>query len=118
MRAAVVARDHGRCRVPGCRASRWVEVHHVQPRAQGGRHTLANLISLCGGHHDAVHVGRLRIARSASGEVVFAHADGTPYGASPGTRDEPPTAAARGGRADAAPMTGRWRRGSTDRCGR
>ncbi|MCB9574732.1 MAG: HNH endonuclease [Kofleriaceae bacterium] len=104
VRAAVVARDHGRCRVPGCRAARWVEVHHVQPRAQGGRHTLANLISLCGGHHDAVHVGRLKITRSASGEVVFTHADGRPYGAPPRTRDEPPTAAARVDRADAAHM--------------
>ncbi|MCB9560639.1 MAG: HNH endonuclease [Kofleriaceae bacterium] len=107
VRAAVVARDHGRCRVPGCRAARWVEVHHVRPRAQGGPHTMANLVSLCGGHHDAVHVGRLRITRSASGEVVFTHADGRPYGAPPRTRDErdePPTAAARVDRADAAHM--------------
>ncbi|MCB9571740.1 MAG: HNH endonuclease [Kofleriaceae bacterium] len=107
VRAAVVARDHGRCRVPGCRASRWVEVHHVQPRAQGGRHTLANLISLCGGHHDAVHVGRLKITRSASGQVVFTHADGRPYGAPPRTRDErdePVMAAAHVDRADAAHM--------------
>ncbi|MCA9679532.1 MAG: HNH endonuclease, partial [Myxococcales bacterium] len=81
IRRAVIARDHGRCRVPGCRSSRFVEVHHVQPRAQGGRHTMDNLISLCGGHHDAVHAGRLRIARAASGEPTFTHADGRPYGA-------------------------------------
>ncbi|MCB9572319.1 MAG: HNH endonuclease [Kofleriaceae bacterium] len=90
IRRAVIARDHGRCRVPGCRSARFVEVHHVRPRAQGGPHTLANLISLCGGHHDAVHAGRLRIARAASGEPVFSHADGRPYGApspaSPTTR--------------------------------
>ena len=105
VRAAVVARDHGRCRVPGCRAARWVEVHHVQPRAQGGPHTLANLISLCGGHHDAVHVGRLKITRSASGQVGFVHADGRRYGAPPRTRDErDEPAAVRVGRADAAPM--------------
>ena len=105
VRAAVVARDHGRCRVPGCRASRWVEVHHVQPRAQGGRHTMANLVSLCGGHHDAVHVGRLKITRASSGQVVFTHADGRPYGAPPSTRDEgheATTAPVRVDRADAA----------------
>ncbi|MCB9573951.1 MAG: HNH endonuclease [Kofleriaceae bacterium] len=101
VRAAVVARDHGRCRVPGCRASRWVEVHHVQPRAQGGPHTMANLVSLCGGHHDAVHAGRLRITRSASGEVVFTHADGRRYGAPPRARDEPVTAAVHVDHADA-----------------
>ncbi|MCB9561529.1 MAG: HNH endonuclease [Kofleriaceae bacterium] len=81
IRRAVIARDHGRCRVPGCRSSRFIEVHHIQPRAQGGRHTVANLISLCGGHHDAVHVGRLQIAPAASGEPTFTHADGRPYGA-------------------------------------
>ena len=118
IRRAVIARDHGRCRVPGCRSWRFVEVHHVQPRAQGGRHTMDNLISLCGGHHDAVHAGRLKITRSASGQVVFVHADGRRYGAPPRTRDErDEPAAVRVGRADAAPMTGRWRSGSSDRCG-
>ena len=89
VRAAVIARDHARCRVPGCRSARWIEVHHVRPRAQGGRHTMDNLICLCGGHHDAVHVGRLRIARAASGEIVFTHADGRQYGATPGTTKTP-----------------------------
>ena len=83
--AAVIARDHHRCRVPGCRSSRWIEVHHVQPRAQGGRHTLDNLICLCGGHHDAVHAGRLQITRAPSGDLAFTHADGRRYGAPPTT---------------------------------
>ncbi|MCA9680373.1 MAG: HNH endonuclease, partial [Myxococcales bacterium] len=77
----------------------------VRPRAQGGPHTMANLVSLCGGHHDAVHAGRLKITRSASGEVVFTHADGRPYGAPPrprDERDEPVTAAVRVDRTDAA----------------
>ncbi|MCB9562544.1 MAG: HNH endonuclease [Kofleriaceae bacterium] len=98
IRRAVIARDHGRCRVPGCRSTRFVELHHVQPRAQGGRHTMANLISLCGGHHDAVHVGRLRIARAASGEPVFSHADGRPYGA---PSPAPPTTRRHAGQASA-----------------
>ena len=55
----------------------------MRPRAQGGQHTPGNLICLCGGHHDAVHVRRLRIERAASGEVVFTHADGRRYGAAP-----------------------------------
>ncbi|MCB9559281.1 MAG: HNH endonuclease [Kofleriaceae bacterium] len=95
VRAAVIARDHGRCRVPGCRSSRWIEVHHVRPRARGGRHTLDNLICLCGGHHDAVHVGRLRIAGGAEGELVFTHADGRRYGAPPETTKAPPEAMSR-----------------------
>ena len=55
----------------------------MQPRAQGGPHTMANLVSLCGGHHDAVHAGRSQIKRSTSGQVVFTHADGRRYGAAP-----------------------------------
>ena len=42
-----------------------------------------NLICLRGGHHDAVHVGRSRIERAASGETVFTHAGGRRYGAAP-----------------------------------
>ena len=42
-----------------------------------------NLICLRGGHHDAVHVGRSRIERAASGEPVFTHAGGRRYGAAP-----------------------------------
>ncbi|MCA9676581.1 MAG: hypothetical protein KC464_16230, partial [Myxococcales bacterium] len=54
---------------------------------------------------DAVHVGRLKITRSASGQVGFVHADGRRYGAPPRTRDErDEPAAARVGRADAAPI--------------
>ena len=77
----------------------------MQPRAQGGPHTMANLVSLCGGHHDAVHAGRSQIKRSTSGQVVFTHADGRPYGAPPSTRDEgheATTAPVRVDRADAA----------------
>ena len=66
---------------------------------------MTNLISLCGGHHDAVHVGRLMITRSASDEIGFTHGDGRAYDAPPGTRDERDelaTAAARVDRAAAA----------------
>ncbi|MCB9575138.1 MAG: HNH endonuclease [Kofleriaceae bacterium] len=90
IRRAVVARDHGRCQVPGCRSSRFVDVHHIQPRARGGAHTMSNLVSLCGGHHDAAHAGRLRIERAASGALEVAHADGSPYGTSPPAAAPPP----------------------------
>ncbi|HTE53339.1 MAG TPA: HNH endonuclease signature motif containing protein, partial [Kofleriaceae bacterium] len=36
IRREVWRRDHGRCRVPGCRAARFLEVHHIVPRALGG----------------------------------------------------------------------------------
>jgi len=48
LRRAVFARDHRRCRVPGCRSSAFLDVHHIELRSEGGRNEAANLIILCG----------------------------------------------------------------------
>jgi hypothetical protein len=60
----VLARDHHRCRVPGCRSTN-VDVHHLHPQALGGSHDEANLIVLCEAHHIAVHTGTLVITGTA-----------------------------------------------------
>jgi 5-methylcytosine-specific restriction endonuclease McrA len=54
-RKFVVARDKHRCRVPGCRSARNIEVHHIVHREHGGSHEPNNLVCLCSGHHDAHH---------------------------------------------------------------
>jgi hypothetical protein len=36
-------RDGGRCRVPGCRSTRALEIHHIIHRADGGGHEAENL---------------------------------------------------------------------------
>ena len=38
-----------------CRNRRWLDVHHVRPRSEGGDHRLENLITLCSAHHRAEH---------------------------------------------------------------
>lgn len=58
VRAAVLARDRHRCTTPGCRATRFLEVHHVVPRARGGGNEVGNLVTLCGRCHGFVHEGR------------------------------------------------------------
>lgn len=83
VRRAVVRRDRGRCVVPGCRASRWIDVHHLRPRASGGGHVPENLAVVCTAHHAAIHDGRLVVTGRAPGALVFTHADGRPYGAPP-----------------------------------
>jgi 5-methylcytosine-specific restriction endonuclease McrA len=55
MRAAVLARDRHRCTTPGCSSTRFLEVHHVTPRAQGGTNQLANLVALCSRCHRFAH---------------------------------------------------------------
>jgi hypothetical protein len=80
VRRQVLRRDGGRCVVPGCRQSVFLDVHHVVLRAEGGEHSVDNLITICGAHHRALHRGQLVMKRQSSGNLIFRHADGTPYG--------------------------------------
>jgi hypothetical protein len=61
MRRLVLRRDHGRCVVPGCRHAIYVDVHHLETRADGGPNAPDNLVTLCGAHHRALHRGSLII---------------------------------------------------------
>jgi 5-methylcytosine-specific restriction endonuclease McrA len=55
VRRMVLARDRHRCRTPGCGHTRFLEVHHVKPRAEGGGHESANLVTLCSACHRLAH---------------------------------------------------------------
>jgi hypothetical protein len=70
VRRFVMLRDRKRCTVPGCRASRHIDVHHVVPRHLGGRHEAENLTLLCSGHHRALHDGSLTITGRAPNLTV------------------------------------------------
>lgn len=71
MREQVFARDQCRCQVPGCRATRFLEVHHIIPQSQGGPHALWNLLLVCDGHHRALHDGLLFMSGRAPLDVQF-----------------------------------------------
>jgi len=81
LRRKVIRRDHGRCVVPGCRHATFVDVHHIETRADGGVHTEDNLIVLCSAHHRALHQGQLEISGRVSQGLVVRRGDGGPYGA-------------------------------------
>jgi 5-methylcytosine-specific restriction endonuclease McrA len=57
--------DH-RCEVPGCRhpvfecadGTKYSEVHHIVPLADGGEDVLSNVACLCPAHHREAHVGK------------------------------------------------------------
>ncbi len=55
IRREVLARDGRRCRAPGCERTRFLEVHHVVPRANGGINNPENLITLCSSCHRLWH---------------------------------------------------------------
>ncbi len=80
MRRDVLRRDQRRCGVPGCRHAAFLDLHHIESRADGGKHEGDNLIALCGAHHRAVHEGTLRVDGVVSTGLRFRHADGTDYG--------------------------------------
>ena len=58
-------RDGGRCRVPGCRSSRGLELHHLIHRADGGSHDAMNLALVCSSCHRSHHEGTLTILGTA-----------------------------------------------------
>jgi hypothetical protein len=66
--------------VTGCRHATFVDVHHLEARADGGGHGLENLVTLCGAHHRAIHDGALLVTGSLATGLGFRHADGTVYG--------------------------------------
>ena len=88
LREQVFARDSTRCTVPGCRAARNLEAHHIVEQARGGPHTLSNLTLLCSGHHAALHAGRLTMRGQAPYELQFCWTDPPPLpaGLDPRTR--------------------------------
>jgi len=55
MRREVLARDGHHCQAPGCHSTRFLEVHHLEPRRRGGRNSAANLITLCAACHRLLH---------------------------------------------------------------
>jgi Holliday junction resolvasome RuvABC DNA-binding subunit len=67
----VWARDCGRCRVPGCRATRNIAAHHIDFLSQGGDHDPENIVLLCDGHHKLLHSGLLTIAGRAPDALTF-----------------------------------------------
>jgi hypothetical protein len=58
LRQKVLARDGHRCRAPGCGSTRFLEIHHRQPGAQGGTNKIDNLITLCSRCHRFEHTHR------------------------------------------------------------
>jgi hypothetical protein len=78
IRRAVLARDHHRCRVPGC-TNTIVDVHHIVPWSASRNHDPLNLLTTCELHHSHQHEGIICISGTADA-LVITHRDGRPYG--------------------------------------
>jgi len=56
IRREVLARDRHQCRRKGCNHTRFLEIHHIIPRAAGGTNDPENLVTLCTACHELWHV--------------------------------------------------------------
>jgi 5-methylcytosine-specific restriction endonuclease McrA len=65
IRRKVFHRDHFACVVPGCRSTRFLDLHHLRHREDGGDHSMSNCCLLCFGCHQRHHEGRLLITGRA-----------------------------------------------------
>jgi hypothetical protein len=74
VRRLVLHRDRKCCTVPGCRSSRFLDLHHIVPRELGGSHEPENLTTLCVAHHQMGHRGVLKISGRAPDRLQFASA--------------------------------------------
>jgi hypothetical protein len=98
-RLAVETRDGGACVIPGCTATRGLEVHHLRHWEDGGPTDTHNLACVCGAHHRAIHRGEITISGNANipGGLTVTNRWGRPFTAQP--PKPPPT----------PPPTGTWR---------
>jgi hypothetical protein len=77
LRWALLARDHHRCRFPGCTNARYLHAHHVTHWIDGGETSLANALTLCTRHHRLIHEGGFLVRADDEG-VHFLRPDGRP----------------------------------------
>ena len=73
-RRAILVRDGGRCRFPGCE-NRSVDVHHHRWWTRGGATDVSNGWSACPRHHTLVHEG-YAVTGDPNGELTFHRRDG------------------------------------------
>jgi hypothetical protein len=71
IRRMVNRRAHGRCEVPGCRSAKFLEIHHIIHRADGGTHDPLLLMLACSAHHGAIHRGALQVSGTAPDHLAF-----------------------------------------------
>ena len=75
-RRAIVVRDGGRCRFPGCE-HRTCDIHHIVHFADGGATAVCNGALFCPRHHTLLHEGGFTVAGDANAELTFRRPDGT-----------------------------------------
>ena len=77
-RRAILVRDRGTCRFPGC-DHRITDIHHLLPWDHGGPTDIANGLLACSRHHTRLHRG-FTAEGDTNRTVTFRRPDGTVLG--------------------------------------
>ena len=89
-RLALLVRDGGGCRWPGC-PGHHVDAHHIIEWDNGGLTDLINLLLLCPFHHHLIHKTGITIDLDpTTADVEFRRPDGTPVTARTADPDDAP----------------------------
>ena len=75
-RRAIIVRDAGHCRFPGCEL-RTCDIHHLEHFGDGGPTDVGNGILACPRHHTRLHEGGFRTIGDAN-DLMFLRPDGAP----------------------------------------
>ncbi|HSM44694.1 MAG TPA: DUF222 domain-containing protein [Acidimicrobiia bacterium] len=78
LRRQVEYRDH-HCRFPGCGRTVFLQIHHLEHWADGGKTDFDSLVLLCWWHHIFIHEKGWHVTRDAIGRFVFRKPDWRPY---------------------------------------
>ncbi|MDB4961186.1 MAG: hypothetical protein JWP01_1185 [Myxococcales bacterium] len=70
-RKKIMARHNNRCAVPGCRATRDIDIHHIVHLEDGGTDDDWNCLPTCRPHHRMHHRGELLITGRAPDQIKF-----------------------------------------------
>jgi hypothetical protein len=79
IRRALRSRDEAGCQFPGCTYERYLDAHHIEHWAHGGKTELGNLVTLCRWHHRLVHEGGLKARARPGGGWQFLNAEGREF---------------------------------------
>jgi len=79
IRRALRSRDAAGCQFPGCTYAKYLDAHHVEHWADGGKTELSNLVTLCRWHHRLVHEGGIGVRPRRGGGWQFSKSDGREF---------------------------------------
>jgi hypothetical protein len=92
-RRALEARD-GHCQYPGCTHTLWLEGHHVEHWARGGKTSVDASVLMCSRHHRLLHEGGFEMSQDANGSYFIRTLYGRVLTSDPsrdGCRSHPPS---------------------------